>query len=174
MKTHWLPKRSNQSTRGLVMFTCAIRWGMVIQDGIRYILRIGAYFLHINRIFNMTYLAGPTRREWGSLNLYIGILGMKLPSFPTKGQLDICRFLLWKTTGFQSKLFKTYTKTTRKSCGATAFPTILCESQGDQVMTSQADTLHLQWINPIEIIFGLLSGLQAFKAFFSWPSLKLT
>ncbi len=32
-------------------------------------------------------MAGPTRREWGSLNLYIGILGMKLPSFPTKGQL---------------------------------------------------------------------------------------
>ena len=34
------------------------------------------------------FLAGPTRREWGSLNLYIGILGMKLPSFRTKGQLD--------------------------------------------------------------------------------------
>ena len=28
-------------------------------------------------------LAGPTHREWGSLNLYIGILGMKIPSFPT-------------------------------------------------------------------------------------------
>ena len=36
-------------------------------------------------------LAGPTRREWGPLNLYIVILGMKLPSFisfPTKGQLE--------------------------------------------------------------------------------------
>ena len=34
------------------------------------------------------FLAGPIRREWRSLNLYMGILGIHEPSFPTnKGQL---------------------------------------------------------------------------------------
>ena len=29
------------------------------------------------------------------INLYIGILGMKLPSFPTKGQLDFGNFVVF-------------------------------------------------------------------------------
>ncbi len=36
-------------------------------------------------------------REWGSLNLYIGILGIHEPSFPTKGQLDNQLGVLFKT-----------------------------------------------------------------------------
>ena len=38
----------------------------------------------ITSIYN--WLALPVGNE--GINLYIGILGMKLPSFPTKGQLD--------------------------------------------------------------------------------------
>ncbi len=44
-------------------------------------------------------LAGPTRREWGSINLYIGILGIHEPSFP-KGQL-----VLENTKHFRHKNF---------------------------------------------------------------------